>query len=1211
MNLFASEKRHGTSASFAYRYCQFIHRNRWPVILLSILMVAVLGMGAAGLKTTNDNRVFFGPENPELQALERFEATYTESNDVLVAIAPKSGNVFTAEALDAIRQLTAELWRAPFATRVDSLTNFQHSYANGDDLIIHDLVPQDLALTPEDVAVIRGRALSEPMLVNFLTSPEGHVAGIRVNFSLPSDEPDNIRAIAKHMHALQAEAMLAHPDLDLYLTGNVMLMEAFGEAQNNDVSILVPIMLLVIGGTLFFLTRSWIAMLLALGLSILSTAAAMGFAGWIGIVMNAGSGPAPLIVMTMALAYSVHLLTKFIDDCRGGASKQVAIINTVDSNLVPIFLTSLTTAIGFLSMNASDAPPFHDLGNIVAMGVSMAFVLSFTLVPALLDVLPLSFEKKETGSVWNFKRLSHLVTAYPGMVAILTLGTVVVLASGTARIELNENWVAYFDERFEFREDTDFVIENLTGFDILEFSVPSGGENGVYDPAYLTRLDEFTHWLRAQPEVINVTSMSDVIKRLNKNLHADDESYYRIPETREAAAQYFLLFEMSLPYGLDLNDRMSISRSETRVTVVARQNGQNLPSKDLLPLADRIETWLAEVDDGAMAAKSTGLSMMFAHLSSRNIETMLFGTAVAVVLVSIVLVVALGSVKLGLVCLLANFVPALMGFGLWGYLVSEINVAISVVAAMTFGIVVDDSIHFLTKYVKGRRTFGKTPDQSIEYAFTSVGKALVFTTLILSLGFLVLATSGFNVNSSLGLLTAITLVWALVADFLLLPPVLLMCDRDAKLMRWQTAAFKTLWGEFAGITRRVEAYFERIKGGHFVVGRIPDRDAVELWSNDYLSIGNHPKIVEAQVNALRSGDDDLYMSAVYLNDGSWQHRLEHQMAEFIGAESTVLCQSGWSANVGLIQALADASTPVYLDFYAHASFWEGARAADAPIHAFRHNRLDSLERLIGQHGPGLVLVDAIYSSIGTVCPLTEMADLAERTGCIIVVDESHSMGVYGPHGEGLVALLDLTEKVHYRTFSLSKAFVTRAGMVAGPERVMSMFPYESRPAIFSSAVLPHEVAALSATLQVIQDEGWRRQQLWHNAHYLRQGLSQLGFAVESSTSHVISLHSGTEPQTVVLRDALEGLGIFGAVFCAPATPRNHALVRLSVNAALTKADLDRVIDVCRDIRDQKRVTPWPRALLKPAWNRRMAAMDTPDGDGHAVDDGLTPEPHPL
>jgi CAI-1 autoinducer synthase len=303
------------------------------------------------------------------------------------------------------------------------------------------------------------------------------------------------------------------------------------------------------------------------------------------------------------------------------------------------------------------------------------------------------------------------------------------------------------------------------------------------------------------------------------------------------------------------------------------------------------------------------------------------------------------------------------------------------------------------------------------------------------------------------------------------------------------------------------------------------------------------------------------------------------MASFLGAEATVLCQSGWSANTGLVQALVDGRTPVYLDQYAHASLWDGARMARAKARPFRHNEPEHLERMIKRYGPGLILVDSIYSAFGTVCPLAKIVEVAEREGCILVVDESHALGVCGANGQGLVHELGLSDRVHYRTLSLSKAFATRAGMVAGPSRVMTYFPYEAKPAIFSSAVLLHEIAGLSATLRVVKEESWRRDQLWSNTAYLRRGLRRLGYAVDQSDTQIIALQSGNDAQTRALREALEVLGVFGAVFCAPATPKNHGIIRLSVNARLSVRELDRVIEACERIARERPIKPWPEDLL--------------------------------
>ena len=945
-------------------YCDFLLRYRWLVVVASVLICLAISAGGLHLRTTPDNRVFFGENNPDLKAFETLEGAYRESNDVLIAVAPARGGIITAGHLRGLRELTEALWTAPFVTRVDSITNFQNSQVIGDELKIDDLVPDGLLLTPRAISDIRAVAMAEPALGGLLISQDGRVAGIAVNFRLPEKTPEAIREIVAFLHALEQDIEARQPDINIYMTGNVMLMSAFDEASLDDMSTLIPAMFAAIVVIMTILVRSFAGMAAVMLLAILSSMTAVGVAGWFGVVINAGSSSAPLIILTMALAYGVHLVTKFLSDFGSGWSKREAIVNSVEFNLSPVALTSVTSAIGFLSMNGSDAPPFHDLGTIVAVGVTTAFLLSFTFVPAFLAIMHI----KQPGKLIHGQRLvislGSFVTTNRRWVFWTSSALIVLLATGISRIQLNDDWVGYFDERYEFHNDTKYILKNLTGIDLLEYSIAADGEQGIFEPSYLQMLDRFTTWLRTQPEVVNVQSLSDVMKRLNRDLKGGGQEAYVVPNSRELAAQYLLLYELSLPNGPDLNDRIMVDRAASRVSVMLRRDGSNLPSKELRPLALRIDTWLAANGDTARNAKGTGISLMFAYLSEHNISAMLFSTAIALFLISGILVLALRSIKIGIASLVPNFVPAIMGFGLWGYMQGEVGVAIAVVAAMTFGIVVDDTIHFLSKYVQGRRELGKGPEEAILYSFRSVGTALLVTTLVLVAGFLVLGTSGFKVSSSLGLLTAIVLALALIADFLFLPSLLLQFDRAAKDIAGDLTVLgdATRFNELPDLTRRVQKYLERIRDGHPLRGKPPGEHAIELWSNDYLSIAGHPDIVRAQSDLLRGNRERPFMSASLLAKTSPQRSIEKQMAAFLGVEDTVLCQSGWCANVDLLQTIADKDTAIYLDIYAHASLWDGARASGAPIHTFRHNQPGSLAAKGGRHGPGIVVVDAVYSA---------------------------------------------------------------------------------------------------------------------------------------------------------------------------------------------------------------------------------------------------------
>lgn len=383
------------------------------------------------------------------------------------------------------------------------------------------------------------------------------------------------------------------------------------------------------------------------------------------------------------------------------------------------------------------------------------------------------------------------------------------------------------------------------------------------------------------------------------------------------------------------------------------------------------------------------------------------------------------------------------------------------------------------------------------------------------------------------------------------------------------------------MTRYYRDRVEALWGGRNLLhGRMPGPDAIRLMSNDYLALASHPSVLRAQSNALLNEDGAMLMSAVFLHGDSPQHLFEQRLAHFMGAERGILCQSGWCANTGLIQSIADEQTPVYIDMLAHMSLWEGIRSAGAQPVMFHHNDLDHLQKQVLRHGPGVIVVDSVYSTNGSICPLRDVVDIGTAHGCALVVDESHSLGTHGNRGEGLVASLGLADRVHFRTASLAKAFAGRAGFIACSNRFGEYFAFESNPAIFSSALLPYEVAGLDATLSVIQSEGWRRGRLHANTEYLRPLLCELGYNLNGSEAQIISLESGTEDQTIRLKEALEERGIFGAAFFAPATPKNRSLMRFSINAALTKDDLDRVARACSDIREEVGMANWPSSRRK-------------------------------
>jgi CAI-1 autoinducer synthase len=380
------------------------------------------------------------------------------------------------------------------------------------------------------------------------------------------------------------------------------------------------------------------------------------------------------------------------------------------------------------------------------------------------------------------------------------------------------------------------------------------------------------------------------------------------------------------------------------------------------------------------------------------------------------------------------------------------------------------------------------------------------------------------------------------------------------------------------IATQFQSRFDKEWGGKFVThGRAPGANAVRLDGNDYLGVSGHPLVVQAQLDSLRRGQEFVIQSGVFQLEGNPAAQFEKNLARWLGKDDGLLCQSGYTANLGLLQVIADSSTPVYLDSLAHMSLWEGARAAGAPSHAFRHNDPAHLSKMAARHGPGLVVVDSVYSTTGAVARLPELVAVAEQHGCMMLVDESHSLGTHGPGGAGLCSMLGLTDRVHFITASLAKAFAGRAGFFTMPAELRAYLMCHSYPSIFSSCLLPHEVAGLSATLEIIQGSDDAREKLHANARRVRGALTALGYPIHQGTEQIISLEAGAEADTLALRDALESRGVFGAVFCAPATSRNRAMVRLTLNSALADAEMAHVEAVAKAIAPQVKPWDWPIA----------------------------------
>lgn len=756
-------------------YTDNIIRYRYLVVVVTVMACILLGLGKERIGFSSDYRYYFGETTPEIRAMEELDSTYSNSDSIYFAISPlDGGTVFKREILEAVAELTDKAWLMSYVTRVDSVVNFQHARAEGEDnLIVEDLV-QGLADSEGfRFDEIKREALAEPLLLNWMVSSDGKHTGVNAVLRLPGKSPKETSTAVTEARKLARSIEKGYP-VKVRLSGVHIMNNAFAEIGMIDIQTLMPVMYGLMVLILFALFRSLLQVSMTVIVAYFSTSTAMGLVGWFEILLTAPSSIAPTIILALAVSDSVHIIKSFVKAVRSGRPQCDAVRESINLNFKPIFLTSITTVFGFLALNFADAPPYHDLGNITAMGVAFAYVLSITLLPAMLSILPnwiRTQEQQQSVIRWHnlaeflVTRRTVIITAF----VLLSIG----LSIPIQNLVLDDRWVEYFSKDTVFRNDADFVQQNLTGMYTVEFNLKSKGPNAISDLEYLKTVSAFADFYRSQENVYNVSTITDTLKRLNRSIHGGLEEYYRLPDSQALAAQYLLLYELSLPYGLDLTNQLSMDKSSTRFVVTF----QNVSTTELRAAATLGEEWLRKNAAHYMQAIGSGATVIFAHQSDINIQGMISGTTLALLLISVTIFFALRSFLFGAISVVINVLPFLMTFGAWTLLMGKAGTEVSIVVSATLGVIVDNCVHFLTKYLYARKEKGLDLIAAIGFTLESVGGALIFASVTLATGYCVLMLSDFALNRALGILSALTVGFALAVILLLLPAVLGRFDR--------------------------------------------------------------------------------------------------------------------------------------------------------------------------------------------------------------------------------------------------------------------------------------------------------------------------------------------------------------------------------------------------------------------------------------------------
>jgi predicted RND superfamily exporter protein len=738
---------------------------RRPIV--SVLLALALVVGAAGglgrVRADFTHKGYFWDDDPHLLRAEAFERRFGNEHAVVVAVHSPSG-VFDLDSATLLQELTQRMWKVPDVIRVDSLTNYNWVHAQGDDIVVEPLLPK--ALTPAVLAERKRVALGHEVVPGYLVSRDGNTALLFARVKPGHEATANAKGITRAVEAIVKD--LGRTDHVMRVAGDPPLNNAFEEVATHDTSRLLPLAILTAAVFLGLILRSVAGVVLPLVVVFLSIIASFGFAGWAGITLTNISTVIPSIMIAVAIAESVHVLVVYYEGRRAGRDRREAARYALEKNLLPTFLTSSTTAIGFITFVSANLKPISGLGFMAGFGTMFSWVLTYLLLGGLLFLLPLRVRPRAEARPLS-ERVATRYTAFLGRNRRVVMGAAAVVAVGSLALagtnEVNSDPLKYFGHNVPVRVANEMIERTVGGARPVELVIDAGREDGIKDPAFLGKAEALQRWIEAQPGVTRAISVVDVLKQTHRALHGDDAAAYRIPGDRESVGQELFLYTMNLPQGMDLNDRVSLANDALRMSVLTNIG----TSTEMVETMERIE---AQGRALGLDVHATGKYSLWQRINGYVVGSFVSSFGGSVLLIGIMMVVFLRSVKLGIIAMIPNVLPIAIGFGFLRLIGQPLDVGTVLVASVCLGIAVDDTIHVLANFQRLRRQ-GRSEHQAVSEVFAHTAPALLSTTAILVISFATFGLADFMPNVYFGVLTALVLATALLVD-MTLTPVLLM-----------------------------------------------------------------------------------------------------------------------------------------------------------------------------------------------------------------------------------------------------------------------------------------------------------------------------------------------------------------------------------------------------------------------------------------------------
>jgi uncharacterized protein len=761
-----------------------IIKFRWLIALLvPIITFVIIGIGGKNLGFEGNVRIWFGEQSPIIKKYDWFKENFGNDERLIITFKDENG-IFNKKALASIERITEHLWQTENIARADSLSNYQYVHADPeypDDILVDNFLEDIESYTQEELKAKELIATTDAQTKNRFISEDGKTTMIVARLVQQEKESEAVYFKLREDIMPVLEAEQEKTGYKMYTNGNPIITIAFIETAQSDGMTFTPMIFLAIFLLLWIIFRKFTGALLPILVVMFTAMIVMGLQGMLGFKLNNFTANIPIFVAAIGVADAVHIYWVWLLARRHGKNNNDAIYTTLSKNFLPAFLTSATTFVGFASLIPSEVIPIQTLGLATATAAVFAFLLSVLFLPALLAIInpkiaaneSFNFDEDETHMPAWAHQYSDFIINNQKKILVTSIAFVLFFLAGFSRVNVDTDAIKMFTEDMEIRQSTTFIQDNVSGPANFELILDTKNEGGIKDPEFLKTVEKFyTEYYATHKTVHHLFSILDIVKRFNVVLHANDPSFDAVPDTKEMVAQFLLLYSLSLPQGMELNDQMDVGEQYMKLSIQRDMTSSHVSLAEL----EWVETWWGNTPYGAHV---NGQMSMYTYMQENVTDTLFQSISLAIVLVTLILLIAFRSVKAMLISLAPNLFPIILVVGLMGWLNIDINMGMAIAGVIIIGVAIDATIHFLVKYRYAREK-GKDVHNSLAYMITFSGAAIVFSTIILSLSFSINAFSSFIPNIHFGVITASALIVALITDLFMLPAIFAYFDKDKK-----------------------------------------------------------------------------------------------------------------------------------------------------------------------------------------------------------------------------------------------------------------------------------------------------------------------------------------------------------------------------------------------------------------------------------------------